>query len=240
MSKEHREWTARLSDYLADDLPPSDRAEVEAHLSTCDACAGSLEELARVVTQAGALEDLEPPRDLWSGIAASIAEHPGEAKDHVGAGVIAFPGRARVWSVAPARIELSRARLAAAAVVLVAVSASLSWWAGSARAIASGPATEPSGGVVTGVATTSSPPAGLAEELATLEDVLESTRAVLDPNTVRVIERSLSVIEQAIADSREALVQDPGNAFLAEHLERMYRRKLLYLQDAVRLVEWES
>ncbi len=240
MSKEHREWTARLSDYLADDLPPSVRAEVEAHLSTCDACARSLEELARIVMQAGALEDLEPPRDLWSGIAPSISGRRGQANGDVGAGVIAFPGRARVSSVGPERIELSRTRLAAAAVVLVTVSAGLSWWAGSGRAVVSGPATDPSSGVVTGAATTNSPPDGLAEELATLEDVLESTRAVLDPNTVRVIERSLSVIEQAIADSREALVQDPGNAFLAEHLERMYRRKLLYLQDAVRLVEWES
>jgi hypothetical protein len=77
----------------------------------------------------------------------------------------------------------------------------------------------------------------MAEELAALEEILRSAEGVLDPNTVRVIERSLGVIEQAIADSREALAQDPGNAFLAEHLERMYRRKLLYLQDAVSLAE---
>jgi hypothetical protein len=82
------------------------------------------------------------------------------------------------------------------------------------------------------------PPAAMAGELAVLEDVLASARTVLDPNTVRVLERNLGVIEQAIADSREALVQDPGNTFLAQHLERMYRRKLVYLQDAVRLVEF--
>jgi hypothetical protein len=55
-----------------------------------------------------------------------------------------------------------------------------------------------------------------------------------------VLERNLGVIEQAIVDSREALALDPGNAFLSEHLERMYRRKLVYLQDAVRVSQWSG
>jgi len=239
MNKEHLEWTSRLSDYLADDLGEADRAEVEAHLSTCGACARALEEMVRVVTQAGALEDMEPPQDLWGGISAAIGGASRASGDDAG-GVIAFPGRSRASSLGQARVELSRSRLAAAAVILVAVSASLSWWAGSARAGGSVASDPSASDVVMADMTAPAPPAGMAEELAALEDILESTRAVLDPNTVRVVERSLGVIEQAIADSREALLQDPGNAFLAEHLERMYRRKLVYLQDAVRLVEWEG
>jgi hypothetical protein len=81
------------------------------------------------------------------------------------------------------------------------------------------------------------PPAELAQELAALERLMDSARGALDPNTIRVIERCLAVIEQAIADSREALALDPGNAFLAGHLERMYRRKLVYLRDAVRFAD---
>jgi hypothetical protein len=87
---------------------------------------------------------------------------------------------------------------------------------------------------------TGTPPEGLADELAVLEAALQVARSTLDPNTVLVLERNLAVIEQAIADSREALVLDPNNAFLSEHLERMYRRKLDYLQDAVRAVEWSG
>jgi hypothetical protein len=90
------------------------------------------------------------------------------------------------------------------------------------------------------VADGGAPPADLASELATLEDVLEAARGTLDPNTVLVLERNLGVIEQAIVDSREALALDPGNAFLSEHLERMYRRKLVYLQDAVRVAQWSG
>ena len=240
MNREHLEWTARLSDYLAGDLEEVDRADVEGHLSTCEACARALEEMVRVVTQAGALEDLEPPRDLWGGISDAIGGATRTVSGNDRSGVIAFPGRSPVSSRGHARVEISRSRLAAAAAILVAVSASLSWWAGSARVGGSAASGPPASDVVLVEAPAPAPPPGMAEELAALEDILESTRAVLDPNTVRVVERSLSVIEQAIADSREALLQDPGNAFLAEHLERMYRRKLVYLQDAVRLVEWEG
>jgi hypothetical protein len=84
------------------------------------------------------------------------------------------------------------------------------------------------------------PSDGLAAELAALEAALDVARTVLDPSTVLVLERNLGVIEQAIADSRQALAVDPGNAFLSEHLEGMYQRKLLYLQDAVRAVEWSG
>jgi hypothetical protein len=83
-------------------------------------------------------------------------------------------------------------------------------------------------------------PPDLAAELGVLEDVLASARSGLDSATVAVLERNMRTIQTAIDDSRRALAADPGNAFLAEHLERMYRRKLVYLQEAVRVAEWAS
>jgi len=133
--------------------------------------------------------------------------------------------------------------LTAAAAALVAITAGTTWWIAGAR---TGVGVDAIPVAETGVASpltpvvAGSPPADLASELATLEEVLEVARGSLDPNTVRVLERNLSVIEQAIADSRQALALDPGNAFLTQHLERMYRRKLVYLQDVVRVVQWES
>ena len=84
------------------------------------------------------------------------------------------------------------------------------------------------------------PSSDIADELAALERTLEEARSVLDPNTVRVLERNLGVIEQAIEDSMLALQQDPGNEFLAAHLDRVYERKLTYLRDAARVAEWSS
>ncbi|MGE0160518.1 MAG: zf-HC2 domain-containing protein [Gemmatimonadales bacterium] len=235
----HQDWVARLSDYLSDELSEADKLAVEAHLADCEDCNEALRGLARVVEEAGALGEIEPPHDLWPGIAAAVSttrpdDEPGEAR------VIAFPG-ARRLSAIPKRVEVSRGSLAAASVVLVALSAATTWWA--SRPDTTGPAPDAAVGQAvqmtsSGAAGEIAPPAAMAGELALLEDVLASARAVLDPNTVRVLERNLGVIEQAITDSREALAQDPGNTFLAQHLERMYRRKLVYLQDAVRLVEF--
>jgi hypothetical protein len=188
------------------------------------------------VDEADELGEIEPPRDLWPDIAASIRSRMQTPEDDPQ--VIPLPGsRTRLATAVPHRIELSRRGLIAASVVLVALSATATWWAGrmsdpvaqNLGFSASGAVSPAAGGAA---------PEAMAGELAVLEDVMASARSVLDPNTVRVLERNLGVIEQAIADSREALAQDPGNAFLAQHLERMYRRKLVYLQDAVRLVEF--
>lgn len=241
MKTSHREWTARLSEYLSDELSDADKLSVEAHLATCEDCERALHDLARVVEEAGALGDIEPPGDLWPGIAAALATSSVDGDGHDVARVIAFPGvRAPSPALANDRVEVSRRGLVAASVVLVALTGTAAWFAGST---ASAPepratATFSSPGPVTAVSGDAPAPEAMAGELAVLEDVLASARSVLDPNTVRVLERNLGVIEQAIADSREALAQDPGNTFLAQHLERMYRRKLVYLQDAVRLVEF--
>jgi len=237
----HREWTARLSEYLSDELPEADKMSVEAHLATCDECNRALQDLARVVDEAGVLGDIEPPGDLWPGIAAAIASSSAGSDGHDGARVIAFPGaRASSPAAAPDRVEVSRRGLAAASVVLVALTGTAAWFAGSTTSAPAQPAAPfaASADEVAQVSGETLAPEAMAGELAVLEDVLASARSVLEPNTVRVLERNLGVIEQAIADSREALAQDPGNTFLAQHLERMYRRKLVYLQDAVRLVEF--
>ena len=247
MSRYHSEWTDRFSDYLAEELDEAGQADVEAHLAECGACRDVLAELRAVVARARELGDLEPPRDLWSGIASAIGgpvrawPRPGDRS------VIELPsaraaGAPLAARGAPGGMGLGRAGLAAAAAGLVALSVGTTWWVAEARMGAAG-APETADTVVGGVALAAAegaPSADLASELATLEDVLEAARGTLDPNTVLVLERNLGVIEQAIADSRDALALDPGNAFLSEHLERMYRRKLVYLQDAVRVAQWSG
>ena len=244
MNRYHVEWADRFSEYLAGELAEPVRAQVEAHLARCGACRDVLAELRDVVARAGELPGLEPPRDLWPGIASTIggpARAPSRAGDpHV---LVLPSARAAGASPAPGQPpRVRRAPLAAAAAALVAVSVTTTWWIADARTV-TGVAPEATGAAASQAvrpAAAGSPPADLASELATLEEVLEVARGTLDPNTVRVLERNLGVIEQAIADSRQALELDPGNAFLTEHLERMYRRKLTYLEDVVRVVQWEG
>jgi len=240
-------WTDRFSDYLDGALDAPDRVRIEAHLAECGDCREVLAGLRHVVEGATRLGELEPPRDLWPEIAAAIA---GPLREETQAGepdVIEFPRTRAALRMAgePARRPWARLgpvpRTAAAAAVL-AVSVATTWWLASSRARPVGPL-GPAGAPTVDVLQTAragTPPPDLAAELATLEDVLAAARDALDPNTVLVLERNLGVIERAIADSREALAVDPGNAFLTEHLERMYRRKLVYLQDAVRVAGWSS
>ena len=248
MSRYHAEWTERLSDYLAEALGEAERAEVEAHLAGCGACRDVLAGLADVAARARALPELQPPRDLWPGV-SSASGGPVRALARPGdPSVLELPSARAAGPLESAgapwggRIAVRRSRLAVAAAGLVAVSVGATWWVASARVgtpeTASLPPA-PADAVVTSAAA-GTPPADLAPELAALEEVLEVARGALDPNTVWVLERNLAVIEQAIADSRQALELDPGNAFLSEHLERMYRRKLVYLQDVVRVVQWEG
>src|SRR5262245_22582656 len=115
MDEHHGEWTDKLSDYLDGELPASERAAVDSHLAACAECARVLADLKRVVARAQALEPRPPQNDLWTAIVAQIEHRPaGHA-----ANLVPFGTRRRVTFTLP--------QLAAAAVLLIAVSAGLAW-----------------------------------------------------------------------------------------------------------------
>ena len=234
MTEEHR-WTDRLSDYLNGDVSPRERVELDEHLAECEACRNVLDGLREVVARARALPAPAPERDLWPGIAEAIAEAgEREAED----GVIALPTpRAGGARTLRRGVLLSPPQLAAAAVTLAFASSLATWWVSSGRSAQAPDLGAPS--AVTAIRSQEAP-AGLGPELQDLEEALARTSAQLDPETRRVIEKNLAVIERAIEDSRRALLVDPGNAFLEEHLERAYRRKLTYLRDAAQLATWSG
>lgn len=159
----------------------------------------------------------------------------------------ATPATARSSSFTPPvgasrGVYLTGPQLAAAAVVLVLISATATWWAGPGVAARGGgaPGSDTPAAVRPASAPEAAAPEALAPELEELEAVLDAVRGRLDPNTVRIIEGNLGVIDRAIEESRNALAVDPGNAFLEEHLERAYRRKLSYLREATRIADWSS
>lgn len=66
-------FDAALPDYLEGTLDDSLRASVETHLRECVRCAGLVRDIENIRTEAAALPDLVPSRDLWEGIDARIA-----------------------------------------------------------------------------------------------------------------------------------------------------------------------
>jgi hypothetical protein len=84
-----------------------------------------------------------------------------------------------------------------------------------------------------GVATTLETVYG--HEIARLRRIVDERRALLDTATVGVIERNLTIIDQAIRESRAALAGDPASALLNEQLNNALEQKVELLRAAALL-----
>jgi anti-sigma factor RsiW len=213
--------TDRLSDYLDDDgMTPEQRAAIDSHLAVCGECRVALDELRAVVTRAAALTDRRPAAELWSGIAARL-EPPA---------VVSMRPLTR-------RFSFTLPQLVAASLALMVLSGGLVWVARSGDPRASLPpvvALEESAGSEPTVAVTFAD-AQFDDAVADLEQALAKGRDRLDPETIRVIEASLSSIDEAIEQSRKALKADPANVYLNNHFAASRNRKLALLRRATAL-----
>jgi anti-sigma factor RsiW len=210
------QWTDRLSEYLDGELAHAERVALEAHLATCADCTTVLADLRRVVERAQALDDRPPARDLWSG----IAERIGVSTDDLAA------RRAR------RRVSFTVPQLIAASVTLVALSAGVARLV--MRPTSTVFATNPPAAVpVWSVKADLSADHAVQDLRLALADGQRTGR--LTPITAQRIERSLAVIDSAIADGRRALAVDPKSAYLNQHLADTMRRKMEFLREANRI-----
>ncbi len=222
-------WTERLSEFLDGDLGSDDRTALERHLETCRECRDILADLETVKIRAGALQDTPPSAPLWRGIAERIGERvETEASD---SGVPQRAGR---------RLAVSVPQLAAASIALMLLSG------GTVQIFHASRTTEMQGPTV--VEQASEPmvvPAGFDameydRAITELEQVLRARRDQLAPSTVRILERNLVVIDQAIEDAWEALSQDPSNEYVNSHLARTMKQKIRLLRRATNMVSASS
>jgi len=258
----HEEWTDRLSDYLDGELSADDQRAVESHLRECAQCAEVLNDLKRVVARARAAGDAaRPPQaDLWPAVAERI-----DAGRRAGAAGPAGPlGSVTAFHArASRRIAFTLPQLAAAAIVVAAVSGGLVWQVAQPAGRPEGlhdnspePGANPRSGQDTSsadlqVRSDSSADlqirpdvrietVGLADAqydaaVADLENALKTGRGRLDSSTIAIVEHNLQIIDQAINQAREALVGDPANTYLSSHLVETRRRKLDLLRRATAL-----
>ncbi|HEY7289929.1 MAG TPA: zf-HC2 domain-containing protein [Vicinamibacterales bacterium] len=225
----HEEWTDQLSDFLDGELTADAHAKVEAHVKECASCNAVLNDLKGIVARAQALDARPPAMDLWPGVAARIEK-----------------------IAQPRRVSLTLPQLAAAAVVLMAISGAVAVKllapvdarpsAVAAVAPSQRPSTAdatPSGPQANDVttATVSYADAQYDAAVADLEKALKAGRGRLDQSTIDVVEHNLQIIDQAIAQARDALAADPANAYLSGHLVEARRRKLDLLRRAAALAD---
>jgi len=102
---------------------------------------------------------------------------------------------------------------------------------GGAGATSTGrPATQPVGNSSETDAGSSS-----SREIDRLRTVFLRNRSQLDPRTAAIIEANLKVIDDAIAQSKAALSQDPASRFLNNQLNNALGKKLELLKTAAQL-----
>lgn len=212
-------------------------ADMRSHLDGCESCRSLLADLRRIGAEAGELPSLVPERDLWSGIATRI-EAP----------VVNLPSRR-----GQRHISLRVAGIAAAVLMLVSttVTYQLVRRPQPDTKVASGVSTALPAPRDTQRASTPSaavPPAAPARgvnvsnnakakvdydrEIVKLRAIVDSGRTRLDPATVALLERNLSVIDSAIVQCRDALAKDPASRFLNESLNSAYQSKMKLLKIA--------
>jgi hypothetical protein len=213
----------RLDDWVDGVLPAGEAREVEAHLASCRLCRERERRQRQVLAHAAALpRSVSPPRDLWPAIAREI-------------------DRGRAWTWDRPR-WWSPAALAAAAVVLIALGAMLlrQGAPSAAHTVAIPDGRTSLAPVASASATHRDPGIAAAERdyeaaASALLGALQSGKAGVEPATLASIERNLAVIDQALAEVRQALDRDPANPDLNRMLVATHRKKVDVLRRVVKL-----
>ena len=202
------------------------RAELEQHLSQCEACQQFEADMRRIRDLAGSLDTMAPPDGVWLQVAGRLRQE----------------GRVQAPSplVRPAP-HRRYAILAIAASLIVAVGASLmfllpSFGARNARD-ANQTGTEATADTVRGV----EDDFRLAEQhlqsgIAKLQEAARTDESTIDPQTAATLKKNLDVIDQAIAESRAALNSEPQSTIARDSLFQALRRKVDLLQDTIALM----
>jgi len=197
------ELRLRFDDYVRGRLSDAEAAALESHLESCAACEALLGSEAAPVEAIRSLPRAVSPReDLWPGIGPRLA--PRE------------PALRR-------RVAVPRWMLAAAAVLLVALSSGV-----TAILLTRPP-------VRLSALPTSRLAALEAEYISATQDLagaLERARSRLAPETLASIEKSLGLIDAALEESRQALARDPGNEGLRMLVVAAWRQKVDLLRRA--------
>jgi predicted anti-sigma-YlaC factor YlaD len=196
-----------LSEYVDGDLTAAERAEVQHHLDVCQACAAVAADFSRLSRAAAALDPLAPPPQLWPRVADAVRRSRARS------------GVAR-WSW-----------LAAAAVLVLAVAVGMQWRDGSAP-----PAAAPDDEPLVVNAALLEMERHYDAAFKDLEQIARTDRAMLDETTGVTIDQSLALMDQAIDESRAAVVQEPSNEPAQQSLMESFKMKLALLQDTVALI----
>ena len=203
-----------MDDYVDGALDEAAFQEMELHVAGCAECRAEERALRALLAHAAALpREILPSRDLWAGIDARLDE-----------------GRP-MWR-RPRMLAGWGAGLAAAAGVVLALSAALHGPAGSRGA---SPFTALAPAALRSEDPVASAEREYARAAAELMSALEQQRDRLPPEALASVEKDLRSIDAALQDVRRALATDPENPGLNHLLTSTHQRKVEVLQHVLKL-----
>jgi anti-sigma factor RsiW len=215
-----------INDYVDDALGRDERADVERHLAGCDSCRQLADDLRDVRRGAGALEPMAPPARAWKRIEREL----GSARPQPSSA-----GPAGAWRYASWRW------LAAAAVLvlctMVGVRYELAKRQSGAEVAAGGSGSSDNQEIAQSVESELLQAEQHYQKAITgLEQIANAEKGALDPQTAATLQTNLSVIDQAINESRAALKAQPASEPAQQSLLESFKTKIALLQDTVALI----
>ena len=247
----------KLADFLEGDLAAGERVALEAHIASCLRCTALVRDLDVIRNEASDLGELTPSRDLWTGIAERIETPvvPLTVRAATTPNVNRRTGsdRLRLVAVAAALVAVTAGvtytltvsrggadpKVAAVSPDSGRDSAKSATTQPEQRvaAIDSAPKIDRQDSIAPDPTTQNvgSAPAASSREIDRLRSMFVRNRGQMDPRTAAIIEANLKVIDDAIAQSKAALAQDPASRFLNNQLNTALDKKLELLRTAAQL-----
>jgi hypothetical protein len=218
----HRDALQELADGT---LGPIRRAELQVHLDGCARCRSLASDLVRIKDLAASLDRLSPPDAVWLQVAGRLRQE----------------GRLAAQAETPRTSRRRMAALAIAAALVIAVGASI------VTLLPRGGDADAPQTAQEGNAAAQDPVQSFANEIrlaeqhyqnaiAKLEEAARSDEDVMDPQTAAILKKNLQVIDQAIAESRDALRVEPQSAPARDSLFDAMKRKVGVLQNTIALM----
>jgi anti-sigma factor RsiW len=224
---------AVINEYVDGALDTTARAEVEQHLASCARCRGFVADLTEIRNLAAQLDLRQPPARSWTRLERAFKLETDHAASRTTAG---WPRAVGYWPWAAAAAALVLATLAGVRVMTTRNERRLAR-AERPASNATPPAAQASSAAAQSVASELREAEDHYEKaIKGLEQIANAEQNVFDPRTAATLQKNLSVIDQAISESRAALKTQPTSEPAQQSLLENFKTKIALLQDTVALI----
>jgi len=224
-----------LVDYVDGRLAPAEQRAAERHLEVCDVCSALVTDLRTIRAAAFMLDRHEPAPEAWTRLQAAVAAEPAP-KAHV----LSMAGFGRRGGNAGRASANWPVWLGAAAALILATVIGLlplmSREAGNEADAAADAAETAEVSVESVAAEFEAAEKHYQKAIDDLQSIASKDTGELDPQVAAVLQKNLSVIDQAISENRAALKSQPASSNAQDGLFDALRTKVALLQQTVELI----